>query len=248
MASKQPSPERAPAEWNSTWRGVASLLIFIHLFCVFTVLASNHLRSPLQARLVEVFSAYTQLLNFDPDFTPYYLVSGPTTDDCEIVLDLYADGEKPVAQQSLLKTVRLPDQGSKLLGSQRRYITLARMVATFANPENELDEMSGEIARAVGARIMLENGARRCVFRCVQRSSQPINLDDLRPGFPRDNPRAPQYELLAYEADVWFDEDNQVQAIKRSARNEVAPRQGASQSAPATPAPAVQAPSVQGGS
>jgi len=240
MASKTPSPDRTPAEWNSTWRGVASLLIFVHFFCVFTVLSSNHLRSPLQSRLVDVFSAYTQLLNFDPDFTPYYLVSGPTTDDCFLVLDLYADGEKPVAQQQLLKSVRLPEpsHGSKLNGSQRRYITLARLVATFANPENELDENSGEIARAVGARIMLENQARRCVFRCIQKSSQPINLNDLRPGFPGDNPNAPQYEIQVYEADVWFDEDNQVQAIKRSARNEVAPRQAASASVP----------SAQGGS
>ncbi|WP_425617544.1 hypothetical protein NA78x_001224 [Anatilimnocola sp. NA78] len=228
MASKQPSPDSTPAEWNSTWRGVASLLIFVHFFCVFAVLSSNHLRSPLQARLVEVFSAYTQLLNFDPDFTPYYLVSGPPTDDCLLVLDLYADGEKRVEDQKLLKTVVLPDHGSKLNGSQRRYITLARLVATFASPENELDENSGEIARAVGARIMAENDARRCVFRCIQKSSQPINLDDLRPGFPRDNPNAPQYEIPVYEADVWIDEDNQVQAIKRSARNEVAPRQAAS--------------------
>jgi hypothetical protein len=213
--------------WNPTWRSVASLLIFIHFFCVFTVLASNRMRSPLQARLVEVFAGYTQLLNFDPDFTPYYLVSGPTTDDCTITIDLYADGEKPVAQQELLKTITLPDRGSKLVGSQRRYITVAKMVANFASPEIDRDEFSGEIARAVGGRIMAENGARRCVFRVQQRSSQPINLDDLNPGYPRDNPTAPQYDIPVYEADVWFDEDNQVQAIKRSARNEVAPRQGA---------------------
>lgn len=222
------SQARKPTEWNPTWRGIASLLIFVHFFCVFTVLASNRMRSPLQTRLVEVFAAYTQLLNFDPDFTPYYLVSGPTTDDCVLAIDLYADGEKPVAQQPLLKTITLPDRGSKLLGSQRRYITVAKMVANFASPEIDRDELSGEIARSVGGRIMAENGARRCVFRCIQRSSQPINLEDLRPGFPRDNPTAPQYDILVYEADVWFDDDNLVQAIKRSARNEVAPRQGAS--------------------
>jgi hypothetical protein len=228
MASPSPGKRPPPAEWNSTCRSAASLLIFIHFFCVFVVLSSNNMRSPLQARLVRVFGFYTQLLNFDPNFTPYSLTVGSRTDDCAFVLDLYADGEKSVTQQPLLKTVTLPDRGSKLLDSQKRFFSLARLVALNNDPEDPQDEITGEIARSVGKRIMSENGARRCVFRCVQRSSQPIDLQFLLPRFPRENPTDPAYDIPIYEADVWFDIDDQVQVIKRSARNEVAPRTGGS--------------------
>ncbi len=228
MASQNPAPRLPPAEWNSTWRGAASLLIFMHFFCVLVVLSSNNMRSPLQTRLVRVFAFYTQLLNFDPNFTPFALTWGEVTDDSVFVFDLYADGDKSVAQQKLLKTVTLPDHGSKLLESQKRYFTLARELAMNAEGENPQDDVTSEIARSLGKRIMRENEARRCVVRCVRRRSQPIDIEFLLPGLPRDNPTAPAYDVALYEADVWFDEDNQVQAIKRSARNEVAPRQGGS--------------------
>lgn len=228
MAIPSPSKRPPPAEWDSTWRSVASLLIFMHFFCVFVVLSSNNLRSPLQNRLVQVFGFYTQLLNFDPDFTPYVFTTGPRNDDCVLVIDLYADGDKSVTQQELLKTVTLPDRGSKLLDGQKRYFSLARLINGANDPLNPLDEITGEVARAVGARMMAEHDARRCVVRCVQRFSQPIDLDTMEQRFDRDDPTAPAYDQVTYEADVWYDEDNVVQAIKRSARNEVAPRQGGS--------------------
>jgi hypothetical protein len=228
MAIPSPSKRPPPAEWNSTWRGIASLLIFMHFFCVFVVLSSNNLRSPLQSRLVQVFGFYTQLLNFDPDFTPYSFTLGARTDDSVLAIDLYADADKPVTQQKLLKTVTLPDRGSKWLDGQKRYFSLGRLVNLASDPENPQDDITGEIARAVGKRIMAETGARRCVVRCLQRSSQPTDLENLLPRFPRDNPTDPAYDITTYEADVWLDEDGVVQAIKRSARSEVAPRQGGS--------------------
>jgi hypothetical protein len=227
MATSSPSKPPA-AEWDSTWRSVASLLIFIHFFCVFVVLSSNNMRSPLQHRLVRLFGAYTQLLNFDPDFTPYHFTRGRFSDDCAIAVDLYADHEKPATGQPLLKTVVLPDRGSKLLDNQKRFLALGRLMVENTQPESPNDDVTGEIARAVGARIMSENGARRCVVRALQRSSQPVDLSVMLPGFDRNDPTAPAYDIPIYEADVWFDDDNQVQAIKRSARNEVAPRQGGS--------------------
>ncbi|MCI0357018.1 MAG: hypothetical protein L0211_00840, partial [Planctomycetaceae bacterium] len=42
--------------------------------------------------------------------------------------------------------------------------------------------------------------------------------------FPPDNPTAPAYDELVYEADVYFDEEGQVQALRRQAAAEVAPR------------------------
>jgi hypothetical protein len=219
-------------------RSVLSILIFAHLFCVAVVLSSNLRRSALQTRLVKIFAGYTQLLDFDPDFTPYYYTFGRDIDnDARLVVDLYADADLPVTAQPLVKTVTLPEGGSNWLGDRRRYFALARIVALNSQPENENDELTGEVAKAVGGRVMREHGAKRSVVRCIQRLSQPLDLSLLNPGFPRDNPLDVRYELMPYEADVWIDEDNQVQTLKRASRAEVAPRQNAPATTPAPTAP-----------
>lgn len=231
MASSLSKPLGKPqpaALWSPTVRSIVTVLLVMHFTCVFIVLSSNNWRSPLQNRLVQIFAFYTQLLNFDPNFAPFGLTLGEQTDDVAFAIDLYADGEKSVAQQPLLKTVTLPDRGSKWLDSQKRYFQLGRVMALNSDPQNPQDDVTGEIARAVGKRIMDENGARRCVLRCLRRASQPMNVEEVLPGFPRDNPTDPRYDIPIYEADIWIDEDGQVQAIKRSAANEVAPRQGGS--------------------
>ena len=227
-------------------RSVLSILIFAHLFCVAVVLSSNLRRSALQSRLVKIFAGYTQLLDFDPDFTPYYYTFGRDVDnDARLVVDLYADADLPARDQPLLKTVTLPAGGTNWLGDRRRYFALARIVALNSQPENENDELTGEIARAVGGRVMHEIGAKRAVVRCIQRLSQPLDLALLNPGFPRDNPLDARYELMPYEADVWIDKgddevnpaDDKVEIVKRASRAEVAPRQNvpATTPSPATP-------------
>jgi hypothetical protein len=228
MASDTSQP---PA--GSAARSVVSLLIVIHFTCVFAVLASNLQRSPLQARLVSLFSVYTQFFAFDPDFMPYYLNSGrqlaeqPLDDDAVLAIDLYADALEPVANQKLLKTVTLPDRGSRWLGDRRRYVTLGKAVAFQA--ALEADEISGEIAKSVGRRIMLENGAQRAVVRCVRRTSQPLSLAELTAqNLPLD-PTAARYESTVYVADVYFDETGGVSVVKRASRGEVAPRQSGSE-------------------
>lgn len=225
------SGKTAPEPWNPTVRSVITVLLVIHFTCVFVVLSSNNFRSPLQNRLVRLFGAYTQLLNFDPNFSPFALTSGEQTDDAAIVVELYADRDKPVTQQKMMKAVTLPDHGSKWLDGQKRYFSLGRLIAYNSDPMiagNGGDDITAEVARAVGKKIMTENGAQRCVVRCLRRASQPMNIEEVLPGFPRDNPEDPRYDTAVYEADVWLDEDNQVQAIKRSAANEVAPRQSGS--------------------
>ncbi len=226
------APEPAAAGPNPTLRSILSLLIFIHFFCVFVVLSSTFRRSPLQSRLVAIFGPYTQLLAFDPGFfTPYYYTQGQTSDDdAVIVADLYAEADRPIEQLEKMKTVTLPDGGSRWLADRRRAIALAQLMASYADPENEADELSGEIARGVGSRLMKENGAKRVALRCVRRLSQPMNLSTLFANFPPDNPEAPQYDEVLYEADVWLDEDSEVQVQRRVAQAEAAPRR-------ASPAP-----------
>lgn len=233
------APTKTPPV-DPTLRSVLSLLIFLHLCCVAVVLASNFRRSQLQSELVGIFAAYTQLLDFDPQFTPYYYTFGrPIDDDTAFVIDLYAHGDQRAADQPLVKSVRLPEGGSNWFGDRQRYIQLAKLLAQFADPENESDDITSEIAKSVGARIMHETGTQRAVLRCIRRESQPPPLIPLNAGFPENAPADPAYDRLAYEADVWLDEDGGVLVQKRSSAAEVAPRQGSAR--PASPPPAAGA-------
>src|SRR4051794_20877881 len=185
-------------------RSLVSLALCIHLFCVATVLASNFRRSPLQGRLVSIFAAYTRLLHFDPEFTPYYYTLGrPLDDDTWLVIDLYPSGEQPVAQQQLASSIQLPDGGSNWLENRRRGFQLAKLLAASADPPSENDDITSEIARAVGGWAMRQSGNGRAVVRCMRRYSQPFDLAAVNAGFPADRPTDPAYDTTVYEADVW---------------------------------------------
>jgi hypothetical protein len=219
----------ASAGESTTLRSVASLVLCIHLFCVATVLASNFRRSPLQVGLVSIFVPYTKLLHLDPEFTPYFYTLGRAIDDDTwLVIDLYASAEQPVAQQQVAQTIRLPEGGSNWLGDRRRAFQLAKLVAMNADPPPPLvenDDVTSEIARAVGGWAMRTTENNRAVVRCMRRFSQPLDLSALNPGFPPEQPADPAYDATVYEADVWIDEDKQIQVLKRASRAEVAPRQ-----------------------
>jgi hypothetical protein len=223
-----PTKPSQPDDSSSALQSVISLVLFIHLFCVAVVLSSNFQRSTLQARLVSLFAPYTQLLHFDPDFTPYYFTLGRASDDDTwLAIDLYADANLPVSEQPVAKSVRLHDGTSAWLGGRRRAMQLAQMVATNADPEVDNDDITSAIARPVGAWFIRQTNNGRAVVRCVRRMSQPYDLATLNAGFPADNPTDPAYDMTLYEADVWIDEDGQAQVQKRVARAEAAPRQTA---------------------
>jgi hypothetical protein len=233
MSSSKPST--ANDDSQSLTRSIISLVICIHLFCVAVVLASNFRRSPLQQRLVGIFAAYTKLLDFDPQFTPYYYTLGRTIDeDTWFEIDLYPSGDLPVGQQEIAKAMRLPEGGSNWLSNRRRGFQLAKLLALYADPETEQEDITSEIARSVGGWAMRQTNNNRAVVRCVRRMSQPYNLATLNTGFPPDKPTDRAYDSVVYEADVWTDEDKQVQSQKRASRAEVAPRQRNPQTAPAT--------------
>jgi hypothetical protein len=221
------------ANHDALVRSVVSLALCVHLFCVAVVMASNFRRSPLQARLVSIFAFYTRLLHFDPERTPYYYTLGrPVDDDSWLEIDLYASAELPVAQQERAATTRLPAPGSNWLGERRRGFTLAKQLAAAADPENENEDLTSELARSVGAWAIRQSQNQRAVVRCIRRMSQPFDLRALNPGFPPEDPKAAAYQMTVYEADVWIDEDQQVQVQKRASRAEVAPRQSAEPAAP----------------
>src|SRR4029079_6272549 len=159
------------------------LALCIHLFCVATVLASNFRRSALQERLVSVFGAYTKLLDFDPDQTPYYYTLGRLSDDDTwLAIDLYASADQPVSEQQIARRLRLPEGGSNWLGDRRRAFQLAKLLASSADPESETDSVPGETALPAAGWPMRQTKNQRAVVRCVRRMSQPFDLAMLNPG------------------------------------------------------------------
>jgi hypothetical protein len=207
-------------------RSILSLLLFIHFFCVLVVLSSTYIRSRLQGRLVAIFGPYTELLALDPGtYTPFYYTHGLVRDDDAVIeVDLYPDVERLVAREGRIQSARLPAGGSRWLDDHHRGLALAKRLAIYADPEIGDEEAAGRIVRSVGARMMREGNARGALVRCVRRLSQPLRLETLFPEFPRDNPAAPQYDQLLYEAEVWIDEDGEVQANRTVAAAEAAPR------------------------
>lgn len=224
-----PEPlKTAPAPLSEVAKGLISLAVIIHLCCVLTVLAANFRRSAVLQKLVGLYSPYTQFFNLDPDQTPYYLTYGrPLDDDAVLVVDLYPDADLPVAEQEPLGSVTLPDRGSRWMEARRRHLALAKFVQINSPTEEEPDEYSAqvtiEIAKSVGRRLMEERQARRAVVRCVRRMSQPRNLAELNPGFPPENPQAAAYDTTLFTADVWIDDGQETQGARRAARSELAP-------------------------
>lgn len=226
MSDSQPAAPYSPPPppLSDNLRSILSLVIFIHLFCVCCVLASNARRSALQGRLVSIFGIYTKTFNFDPDFTPYHLTRGVTSDDSAIVVYLYKDYLADPTKTPATVQLRLPDRGSKWLGERRRYFSLGSLVHSYSQPDNEQEDITAGIAKAVATGLMHEHQCRKAVVEIVTRMSQPLDPGLLMPGFPPDNPTAAPYDIRGYSAEVWIDDDGNVTATKRTATGENAPR------------------------
>ena len=209
-------------------KGLLSLLVIVHLACVFAVLAANFRRSLLLANLTRIFAPYTQALHLDPGQAPYHLTHGDVPDDDAVfVVELYGDDARALAGQEPVASVTLPDRSSPWLEGRHRYLALARLVQINTPPEGEPEDYEGEViiavAKGVGRRLMEEHQSRRAVVRCLRRMSQPRDLSVLDPGFPPENPRDRAYDVTILTADVWIDDDGQTQAARRVPRSEQAP-------------------------
>lgn len=173
-----------------------------------------YVRSALQARLVGIFGPYTEAMAFDPgQQIPYYYTHARLQDeDATLRIDLYPDGQLPVARQKLLATVEFPSPHlSRWLPDHQRSMRLVRRLATYADDVSGEENLSSMIARDIGARVLREHGAGRAVVRCTRHGSQGLRAGEE----PED--------ALVYEADVWIDETGKAEVVKRLSAAEVAP-------------------------
>jgi hypothetical protein len=58
---------------------------------------------------------------------------------------------------------------------------------------------------------------------CLHKASQPIDLSLLDPDYPANDPDASAYYLPVYEAEIWSDEDGEVNLQKRAVGRNAAP-------------------------
>ena len=196
-----------PSTLSETTKSIVTLLLLIHLLCVFICLSANWSRSPLQTRLLQILAPYTQLLNIDLSFTPYHLTHAQQYDvDNFIEIEIWARATDTTR-------IRLPQTG-QFQGSQayHRAKTLADVMAFHALRDD--DETTGTLAqsvanyalkhRVVPSEIEHPHTAElRGTVRVRQHMLQATN--DLRAG--NNNPSADQYYRTAYEADVDVDRD-----------------------------------------
>jgi hypothetical protein len=211
-----PADRQPPAVPTPTVRSFVSLALVLHLVCIGFVFSANVNPSLLQQRLAGILGPYTQLLHLDPGLAKVQFTDGtPATEDYVIVVvPRMSDGAAAEADQ-----VRLPGSEPRFSPQRWRAAALAREMGAYT----PRDELIALFARAIGAQVMQDKGLDHVYVRVLHKASQPLNLAELLPGFPPDDPDAPPYFDQIYEAEVWIDEDGDVQVLKRATGRDAAP-------------------------
>jgi hypothetical protein len=196
-----------------TARTIVSLVLFIHLFCLFVALASNYYLSPLQIALVNAVGPYVQLVKLKPT-APYHL-----TDSTEMSDDHFIEVEVVAGPQQGEK-VRFPESkvGASPVG--RRAEFFARTIAATGYMGAEPN--TAALAKAAGAHVLAEGDNEEVIVRIKRIQPQERVLDSTNPATPAD-PSAEPYISATYQARVWRDRMGQVQLLKIEETKVVAP-------------------------
>ena len=181
-----------------TGRPVLSLLLFIHLFFVTIALAGNHFPSALEGRLVGLFSPYLRTLNFDLNFTPYYLTLG-TVDDQDHRIEVLPAGEDPANNA---QWVRVSDTHWRGGERYHRYQRLAASMAFFG--ERQQDNLCALFARSVAENFLNQRHIEPRQVRC--RRILPQDRSAVTGGTPEQrDPLSDAYFAEVYRANAIVD-------------------------------------------
>ena len=182
------------ATWNSTARSVASLVLFIHLFCLAVALTANQAPSPLQERLLFVFRPYTQLLNFDVSFIRFDLTQ-ETADDADQRIEYLPEGKAATDTNAWM----LLSDGIRGGDRQHRYQRLATLMSFFGARED--DSTTAVLASAVSTHLYQQRGAPidqiRVRRHLLQTPEQAGGVDA-----SQRNPSSPAFFQEVYRAQV----------------------------------------------
>lgn len=212
--SSQHATGDQPAFPSQAVRTVLSLLLIVHLFCLFVVISSNMSRSPLQDRLVSRLSQYTRLLHLDPNYTTFHLTHAERVYDNHGIEVVLVKGDRQT------ETVSLTGIGRRGGNRRQRYQSLGYVMAFFTYRED--DTTIAEFAKAVGASVLRQHDVDKVLVRLRHHRPSPLQIPLAQRENNPDDPNAPQYYQTIYEAEVWIDKTGLPQLLKKSSAAEVA--------------------------
>ena len=216
-AEYPPDKELAQPVSAQAGRPLTSVLIFIHLFCVFVVLFGNQLRSDVQDRVMKTLAPYTQTFYFDPPFVAgFHLTHALEFEDDHYFELETADG-----------LLRLPDaeQPSSNSFERLRLSRSARQFAFFLSQSNE--DLVAEMAASICNGLLVKPGD-RLVLRLIRK--EPMDWQDVADRMDFDR-QGGTFNTLVYTADAWRDATGQVNVYQRVEPREASPPIGLSQPA-----------------
>jgi hypothetical protein len=210
----QPDARETAASGNSALYSLASILIFAHLFCVFVALSANLSPSLLQGRLLNVFRPYLQLLNFDPDFTPFHLTHA-TEDDVDQRWEVLPADKAPTQAEDWLV---LPGGGFRGSERHKRLQRLAKVGSAYAAAEN--DAATAELATSISRFFLSTYDVPAQQVRCRRHLLQDWEVFDRREAPP--SPFDESYFRTSYAARILIGDDGRISVVKISERRETA--------------------------
>ncbi len=210
------SIDSAAAGPSDRTRSIITLLLVLHLIIVAVALSGNYLRSPLQARFLDVLRPYAQLLNFELDFLPYQLTHA-TAADVDHRIEVLPEGADPDDADAWRG---LPDRGFRGGERYHRYQRLARLMAFLAE-QGASETAVSMIGRSVAENFVQQQDVRTDRIRCRRHMLQPAEA--VRGGTAEQrNPNDPSYFRTLYDASTIVDDSGRVDLVKIDAADEVA--------------------------
>jgi len=211
-------PDESSRMVGRTARTVVSLAIFIHLCCVFAVMAANIKRSPLETRIAETLAVYTQPLNFELMSVPYHLTHAEEA-DVDHRLEILPQGKDPAVSENWIV---LPAGGVHGSDRARRYQQIAATLAFFGTSQSpQMEAASARLAQGIAENFLHEQGIPQRIRSRRHALQRP---EDVSSGDPQqmDPWNEDLYFHTPYGANLIVNDDGTISVVKVNPEGEVA--------------------------
>lgn len=193
---------------SPTAKSIISLVLCIHLFCLGVCLFSVEQPSPLLQRLLGILGPYTQLLNFDLDFVPYYLTRTPLLPESK---QTYAEREYRWEYLPKGKDGTVPENWIWLGQNERRWSESYRRIQrlAFIPVSAGREEAHAVVAQGIARTIEKEAGLEVAKLRV--RQHRPIPYDEFEPSAPQTD--GPENYVTFFEVTILRDRSGKLSTL-----------------------------------
>ncbi len=192
--SRDAKPDESESTPSEMTRSVISLLIVLHLVCVFWVVTANVLGSPIQVRVATILRPYTRIGNFETTFAEFQLTYGDVL-DANHRIEILPEGSDA---ENMDDWVALPDVGIRGTARYQRLHRLAETLAAF----NEADEITSRIVLAAASDFNQRHSVRAAQVRCRRHRGQELKHAWNE---QESDPNNEGYFEVVYGADIKYD-------------------------------------------